>query len=318
MVTFPAGERVMGRVLRADGVPLDHGVALDHEPRIAVTTVAHVSSGAPALLETGIKVVDLFCPLRVGGLHQIGAGYRLGKEVLIAEIIHNLRRYHAGRAVWIAPSQQHADGHHMVQSFRESGVLSAMSFIIAPSGQERQAMQAGLALARSFALAGRPTVLGIEDELLTTSTAAMLPQDDAVIRLIISHDNTIAHLPTPLAADATIAFSHTLAQQSIWPAVDGVRSASRMLEAGLVTDEHARVAAEARAIITQDSTSPRARRLIRFGSQPFTVAEPFTARPGIYVSLAGAIQSYAALLSGAYDDVPEEQLAFQGSLPPHP
>ena len=179
-------------------------------------------------------------------------------------------------------------------------------------------MQAGLALARSFAFAGQPTVLGIEDDLLTASTAAMLPQDDTITRLIITHDNDTPRLPAPLIADATIAFSPTLAQQSIWPAVDGVRSVSRLLDEGLLTGEHARVAAEARAIIAHDPASPRARRLIRFGSQPFTVAEPFTARPGVYVSPADTIQGYAALLTGAYDDVPEEQLAFLGSLPPHP
>ncbi|HEX8996446.1 MAG TPA: hypothetical protein VF812_10480 [Ktedonobacterales bacterium] len=317
MISFPAGDLVLGRVLRADGVPLDHGEPLDHAPRITVSTATPAPRRTSAIFETGIKVVDFFCPLRAGGLHQISAGYRLGKEVLLAEIVHNVQRYHAGRVVWIAPSQQHADGHHMVQSFRESGVLSAMSFIIAPSGQERQAMQAGLALARSFALAGQPTVLGIEADLLSPGAAAMLPQDDSVTRLIISHDNEVWRLPTPLAADATINFSPALARQNIWPAVDGVHSASRLLEAGRISETHARLASEARTLIAQDA-SPRARRLVLFGSQPFAVAEPFTARPGVYVPLSDTVQGYAALLSGAYDDIPEKQLAFLGSLPPHP
>lgn len=318
MVTFPAGDRILGRVLRADGVSLDDGVALDREPRITLSGVTQALQQATALFETGIKVVDLFCPLRVGGLHQIGAGYRLGKEVLLAEIIYSLHRYHNGCAVWVAPSQQHVDSHHMVQSFRESGVLTSVSVIIAPSGQARQAMLAGLALARSFALEGRPVALGIEAELLDASTAPLLPQEDSVTRLIITHDNDAPRLPAPLDADATIAFSETLARQSIWPAVDSLRSVSRLLEAGCVTEAHARVTRAAREVIAHDPASPRARCLIQFGSQPFFVAEPFTARPGVRVALADTIQGYAALLSGAYDDVPEDQIAYQGSLPPHP
>lgn len=318
MLTFPTGERVLGRILRADGVPLDRGEALGRAPHVSVMATAPTTQMEPTLFQTGIKSIDLFCPLRAGGLHQIGAGPGVGKEVVLGEIVHNVSRYERGCAVWVAPRQQHADGHHMAQSFRESGVLSSISMIIAPAGQERQALQSGLALARSFALEGRPVLLGIESDALTPSAAALLSQDDSVTRFIVTHGSELTPQPSSLIADATITFSMALAKQNIWPAIDGASSSSHLLAEGSVTEEHARVAQEARELITQDSASPRARRLLRFGSQPFAIAEPFTARPGVSVSLADTIKGYAAVLSGAYNDVPEEWFAFQGSLPPHP
>ncbi len=318
MLTFPTGERVLGRILRADGVPLDQGESLDRAPHVSVVATAPAPQTEPAHFHTGIKTIDLFSPLRAGGLHQIGAGHGVGKEVVLAEIVHNVSRYERGCAVWIAPRQQHTDGHHMAQSFRESNMLSTMSMIIAPAGQERQALQSGLALARSFALEGRPVLLGIESDALTPAAATLLPQDDNVTRIIVADGSEMAPLPSPLIVDATITFSMALAKQNIWPATDGANSSSRLLTEGGVTDEHARVAREARELITHDSASPRAKRLLRFGSQPFAIAEPFTARPGIMVALADTIKGYAALLSGASDDVPEEWFAFQGSLPPHP
>jgi F-type H+-transporting ATPase subunit beta len=134
--------------------------------------------------------------------------------------------------------------------------------------------------------------------------------------------------------DATVVLSRRIAAQGLYPAVDPLQSTSQLLEPGIVGREHAEVAERTRsylqrygalqdliAILGVEELSDedkivvrRARRLQRFLSQPFFVAEAYTAIPGRYVSLADTIRGFKEILDGRHDDVPEQAFFMVGTI----
>ena len=139
---------------------------------------------------------------------------------------------------------------------------------------------------------------------------------------------TFAHL------DATTVLSRKIVEQGIYPAVDPLASTSRILEADIVGEEHYRVARKVQSILQryqelQDIiailgmdeldendklTVMRARKLQKFLSQPFAVAENFTGLKGKYVPLKDTVRSFAAIVDGEADDLPEWAFFNVGTL----
>jgi F-type H+-transporting ATPase subunit beta len=124
-------------------------------------------------------------------------------------------------------------------------------------------------------------------------------------------------------AQTRLVFSRDLALQGIWPAIDPLASGSQLLEGDGVSDEHRRQAQAARELLRQlqlpdgaaDATAlARARRVLLFGGQPFFVAEPYTAKPGVHVPLDATLRGYAGLVAGAHDQLEEEAVRFTGAL----
>ena len=144
--------------------------------------------------------------------------------------------------------------------------------------------------------------------------------------------------PAPAASfahlDATTVLSRDIASKGIYPAVDPLDSSSRILQPGLVSDDHYRTATRVQevlqrykdlqdiiAILGMDELSDedkqtvaRARKIERFLSQPFHVAEAFTGTPGIYVQLDTTIRSFQEILDGKHDDVPEQAFYLVGGI----
>jgi F-type H+/Na+-transporting ATPase subunit beta len=144
--------------------------------------------------------------------------------------------------------------------------------------------------------------------------------------------------PAPATAfshlDATTVLSRQIAELGIYPAVDPLDSTSRILEPGVVGEEHYRVARDVQAtlqrykalqdiiaILGMDELSEedklvvsRARKLQRFLSQPFHVAEVFTGTPGVLVALKDTIAGFKAIVAGEYDDLPEGAFYMVGSI----
>ena len=144
--------------------------------------------------------------------------------------------------------------------------------------------------------------------------------------------------PAPATAfahlDATTNLSRTITERGIYPAVDPLASTSRILDPAIVGDEHYQVAQMVKqtlqrykdlqdiiAILGIDELNDedkqvvaRARRLERFLSQPFHVAEQFTGRPGKYVKLEDTIRSFKEVVEGKHDDLPEQAFYMQGSI----
>ena len=134
--------------------------------------------------------------------------------------------------------------------------------------------------------------------------------------------------------DATTVLNRAIAEQGIYPAVDPLDSTSRMLDPRIVGEEHYAVARHVQkilqtykslqdiiAILGMDELSEedkltvtRARKLSRFLSQPFHVAEVFTGQPGVLVSLDDTIRSFKAICSGEHDDLPESAFLMVGTI----
>jgi F-type H+-transporting ATPase subunit beta len=134
--------------------------------------------------------------------------------------------------------------------------------------------------------------------------------------------------------DAAITLSRAIVEKGIYPAVDPLQSTSTLLAPGTITSEHYRVAERTLevlqryedlrdiiAIMGMDELSEedklivrRARKVQRFMSQPFYVAEDFTGRPGTYVKLADTIRGFGLIVDGKLDDVPEQAFYMVGSI----
>ena len=177
------------------------------------------------------------------------------------------------------------------------------------------------------------TEMGALQERITSTTqgsitsiqAVYVPADDLTDP---APATTFAHL------DATTVLSRNLAAKGIYPAVDPLDSTSTMLQPGIVTEEHYGIAETVKetlqrykelqdiiAILGIDELSEddklavaRARRIERFLSQPFFVAEVFTGSPGKYVSLADAIKGFNMILGGELDDLPEQAFYLVGDI----
>ena len=160
---------------------------------------------------------------------------------------------------------------------------------------------------------------------ITSMQAVYVPADDYTDP---APATTFAHL------DATISLDRSIASKGIYPAVDPLSSTSRILDPNIVGDEHYRVAREVQRILQrykdlQDIiailgveelsdedklTVSRARKIERFFSQPFTVAQVFTGRAGKYVPIGETVKSFARVLAGDADHVPEQYFFLQGTL----
>ena len=160
---------------------------------------------------------------------------------------------------------------------------------------------------------------------ITSIQAVYVPADDLTDP---APATTFAHL------DATTVLSRGLASKGIYPAVDPLDSTSTMLQPEIVGQEHYSTAQRIKetlqrykelqdiiAILGLDELSEedrlvvaRARKVERFLSQPFFVAEIFTGSPGVYVSLADSIEGFNKLLDGSYDDLPEQAFYLVGDI----
>src|SRR6202048_2519818 len=160
---------------------------------------------------------------------------------------------------------------------------------------------------------------------VTSVQAVYVPADDLTDP---APATTFAHL------DATTVLSRPLSELGIYPAVDPLASTSRILSARIVGEDHYNVAQGVKKILQrykdlQDIiailgidelseedklTVARARKVQKFLSQPFHVAETFTGIPGKYVKIADTVRSFKELIEGKYDDVPEQAFYMQGSI----
>ncbi|WP_447554750.1 F0F1 ATP synthase subunit beta [Vreelandella sp. EE22] len=160
---------------------------------------------------------------------------------------------------------------------------------------------------------------------ITSVQAVYVPADDLTDP---SPATTFAHL------DATVVLARSIAELGIYPAIDPLDSTSRQLDPLVVGEEHYATARGVQnvlqrykelkdiiAILGMDELSDedkqavaRARKIQRFLSQPFFVAEVFTGSPGKYVSLKDTIRGFQGILAGEYDDMPEQAFYMVGSI----
>jgi F-type H+/Na+-transporting ATPase subunit beta len=168
-------------------------------------------------------------------------------------------------------------------------------------------------------------ITSTKDGSITSIQAVYVPADDYTDP---APATTFSHL------DATTALSRRIVELGIYPAVDPLESTSRILDPKIIGEEHYKVARETQrviqkykelqdiiAIMGMDELSEedkltvnRARKLERFFSQPFFVAEEFTNTPGVYVPLKETVQGFKAILAGDCDKWPEQSFIYAGNL----
>ncbi|MCH8029798.1 MAG: F0F1 ATP synthase subunit beta [Candidatus Dadabacteria bacterium] len=326
------------------------------------------------VFETGIKVIDLLCPFLKGGKIGLFGGAGVGKTVLLMELINNVAKEHGGVSVFGGVGERTREGNDLWLEMKESGVIKNTGMVFGqmnePPGARARIALSALTLAEYFrdtegqdvllfidnifrftqagsevsALLGRiPSAVGYQPTLATdlgelqeriTSTvkgsitsvqAIYVPADDLTDP---APATTFAHL------DGTTVLSRQLTELGIYPAVDPLDSTSRILEPGIIGEEHYSVAREVQrllqrykqlqeiiAILGMDELSEedkvtvaRARKIQRFLSQPFRVAEQFTGTPGKYVRVAETVESFKEVIAGKLDDIPEQAFYMVGTL----
>jgi F-type H+/Na+-transporting ATPase subunit beta len=160
---------------------------------------------------------------------------------------------------------------------------------------------------------------------VTSMQAVYVPADDITDPAPVA---TFAHL------DSTIILERSISELGIYPAVDPLKSTSRMLDPNVVGEEHYKVARETQRMLQRYAdlkdiiailgveelseedkmTVHRARRIQRFFSQPFFVAEQFTGTPGRFVPREKTVQSFKEILEGKHDDLPESAFMYVGDI----
>ncbi|PIZ29696.1 MAG: F0F1 ATP synthase subunit beta [Alphaproteobacteria bacterium CG_4_10_14_0_8_um_filter_53_9] len=383
-ILVPVGPANLGRIMNVVGEPIDEQGPMDKKHLWPIHRPApsfEDQSTAAAILETGIKVIDLLEPYAKGGKIGLFGGAGVGKTVLIMELINNIAKGHGGYSVFAGVGERTREGNDLYHEMIESGVIvpgdakkSKATLVYGqmnePPGARARVALSGLTAAEYFrdeegqdvlffvdnifrftqagselsALLGRiPSAVGYQPTLATdmgnmqeriTSTnkgsitsvqAVYVPADDMTDP---APATTFAHL------DATTVLNRSISEKGIYPAVDPLDSTSRMLDPMVIGEEHYRVATQVQttlqrykalqdiiAILGMDELSEedkqivhRARRLEKFLSQPFHVAEQFTGMPGKYVKLADTVRSFAEILDGKHDALPENAFYMVGSI----
>ena len=326
------------------------------------------------ILETGIKVIDLIAPFVKGGKAAISGGAGVGKTVTIQELIHNVAEVHGGVSVFAGVGERSREGNDLYREMKDSGVINKTAMVFGqmnePPGSRLRVALTGLTMAEYFrdeegqdvllfidnifrfaqagsevsALLGRiPSAVGYQPTLasemgalqeritstnkgsITSVQAVYVPADDYTDPAPVT---TFAHL------DSSIALERSIAEQGLFPAVDPLTSNSRILEPGIVGEDHYNVARGVQrvlqrykdlqdiiAILGMEELSDedkkvvaRARKIQRFLTQPMFVAEPFTGRPGKYVKLEDTIRGFKEILEGKHDDKSEQAFMMVGTI----
>lgn len=374
-IQIPVGKQTLGRMFNVIGEPIDGKTieVKDTAPIHKEPPSLSDQSGEIEILETGIKVIDLICPITKGGKVGLFGGAGVGKTVLITELINNIAKQHGGTSVFAGVGERTREGNDLYYEMEESGVLDKTSLVFGqmnePPGARLRVGLSGLTIAEGFrdegkdvllfidnifrftqagaevsALLGRlPSAVGYQPTLavemgalqeritstkkgsITSVQAVYVPADDLTDP---APATTFSHL------DSTIVLNRALTELGLYPAVDPLDSSSTILNPEIIGQEHYDVAREVQRILQrykdlQDiiailgmeelsdedkKTVARARRIQRFLTQPFHVAEVFTGNPGKYVSLKDTIAGFREILDGKHDDKSENAFYMVGTI----
>ncbi|WCP67109.1 F0F1 ATP synthase subunit beta [Vibrio tubiashii] len=382
-ISVPVGTKTLGRIMNVLGDAIDECGEIGAEETYSIHREApsyEEQSNETALLETGVKVIDLVCPFAKGGKIGLFGGAGVGKTVNMMELINNIALQHSGLSVFAGVGERTREGNDFYFEMQEAGVVNvekpeeskvAMVYgqMNEPPGNRLRVALTGLTMAERFrdegrdvllfvdniyrytlagtevsALLGRmPSAVGYQPTLaeemgvlqeritstkagsITSVQAVYVPADDLTDP---SPATTFAHL------DATVVLNRNIAAMGLYPAIDPLDSTSRQLDPLVVGQEHYDIARGVQqtlqrykelkdiiAILGMDELSEedkqvvsRARKIERFLTQPYHVAEVFTGDPGVYVPLKETLRGFKGLLAGDYDDIPEQAFMYCGTI----
>ncbi len=354
-----------------DGPPL---VGLRRRPILREPVPLSARRVEGAIFETGIKAIDLLSPLERGGKAGLFGGAGVGKTVLITEMIHNMVAEYDGVSLFCGVGERSREAEELYREMGEAGVRDNTVMVFGQMnespGVRFRVAHAALTMAEYFrddlrrnvlvlidnifrfvqagsevsGLLGRiPSRVGYQPTLgtelaeleericstdrgtMTSIQAVYVPADDFTDP---AATHTFAHL------SATIVLSRKKASEGLYPAIDPLRSYSRMLTPGTVSQRHYNVARAVRTTLAEyeelkdiiamlglDELSERdratvrqARQLERFLTQPFFSAEAMTGNPGRFVTLDETLESCEHILSGDFEGRSEADFYMIGSV----
>ncbi len=383
-VSVPVGEATLGRVFNLLGEPIDKRGPVNTEEKRPIHSKPpkfDELSSSTEMFETGIKVIDLLCPLVRGGKCGLFGGAGVGKTVIIQELIARLARFHSGYSCFAGVGERTREGNDLWLEMQDAkigdtgkSVLDQTVMVFGqmnePPGARLRVALTALTMAEHFrdqtgadtllfvdnvfrfsqagsevsALLGRmPSAVGYQPTLgtemgelqeritssskgaVTSIQAVYVPADDYTDP---APATTFTHL------DSSVNLQRAIAEKGIYPAVDPLESTSRILDPNFVGERHYKVARQVQeflqkykdlqdiiAILGVDELSEedkivvaRARKIERFLSQPFLVAETFTGLPGNYTSLEDTIRSFEELCEGKWDHLPDMAFMYVGKI----
>jgi F-type H+-transporting ATPase subunit beta len=330
------------------------------------------------LLETGIKVIDLLCPFIRGGKTGLFGGAGVGKTVLIMEFMHAISAIHQGVSVFAGVGERIREAHEMWHEMKNTGVidqttmvfgqmdespgvrfrvgLSALSYaeylrdttqkeVLFVMDNVFRFVQAGSEisslLGRMSATVGyQPTltteVAEMQDRIMSTRRGAItsvqavyVPADDMTdpaVTAILSH------------LDTSVILSRSQAGKGIYPAVDPLRSSSKMMDRHTLGERHYGIAEGVRehlsryhelediiAMLGIEELSERdrtivmrARKLQRYLTQPFWATAKQTGMQGVSVPLQDTLDDCDAFLTGKYDELGEDRCYMRATMRGNP
>ncbi len=349
-------------------IKTDESWPIHHRPPPFADQQAHIE-----IFPTGLKAIDLLAPFVRGGKIGIFGGAGVGKTFLVYELIRNRASEHGGVSVFAGVGERSREGNDLWHEMRQIGILDKTVLVFGqmnePPGVRFRVALTALTMAEYFrdkgqdillfidniyrfvmagmevsVLLGRmPSAVGYQPTLgtdmgtlqeritstargaITSVQAVYVPADDYTDPAPVT---TFAHL------DATVVLQRTIVEQGLYPAIDPLASASRILDPNIVGRRHYETAVGVQEVLQryqdlQDIiailgmeelaeedklTVARARKIQRFLSQPMFVAEQFTGRSGAYVSIDETIRGFEEILQGQHDQVPEPAFFMQGTI----
>ncbi|MFA4975138.1 MAG: F0F1 ATP synthase subunit beta [Candidatus Paceibacterota bacterium] len=290
-ISVPVGKETLGRMFNVLGAPIDNG-------KEVTGSVSPIHRKAPSfvsqstkveILETGIKVIDLICPVLKGGKVGLFGGAGVGKTVVIQELIHNIAANHGGYSVFAGVGERTREGNDLYHEMKDSKVLDKVAMVFGqmnePPGARLRVALSGLTMAEYFrdqenkdvlffidnifrftqagsevsALLGRiPSAVGYQPTLATEMgilqeriTSTDKGSVTSVQAVYVPADDLTDPAPATTFShlDSTVVLNRSLSEIGIYPAVDPLDSSSTILDPNIVGKDHYYVAREVQRVL---------------------------------------------------------------------
>lgn len=289
-IAVPVGDETLGRMFNVIGEPID-GLPAPKSSRSPIHSPAPALSDQSTkteILETGIKVIDLICPIVKGGKVGMFGGAGVGKTIFIQELINNIAKFHKGKSVFAGVGERTREGNDLYFEMKQSKVLDKMSMVFGqmnePPGARLRVGLTGLTIAESFreqgsdvllfidnifrftqagsevsALLGRmPSAVGYQPNLATEMgtlqeriTSTKKGSITSVQAVYVPADDFTDPAPATTFAhlDSTVVLSRSLTELGLYPAVDPLESTSTVLDPEIIGQDHYDVTREVQRVL---------------------------------------------------------------------
>lgn len=291
-ISVPVGQETLGRIFDVLGNTVDGGEPVKATKKYPIHRPAPAfvdQSNSSEILETGIKVIDLICPIVKGGKVGMFGGAGVGKTVVILELIRNIAAEHGGYSVFAGVGERTREGNDLYHEMKDSGVIDKVAMVFGqmnePPGARARVALSGLSIAEYFrdeknqdvlffvdnifrftqagsevsALLGRmpsavgyqPTLASEMGELQERITSTKNGSITSIQAVYVPADDLTDPAPATTFGhlDSTVVLSRSLSELGIYPAVDPLDSSSIILDPKVVGEEHYEVARNVQKIL---------------------------------------------------------------------